>query len=97
MSEPIRMSRRTWIAAWAVLCAAGLAVTAEMEASSAPAPQPEKPVSTECGEYIADIELQLAKAKQEGKEDGVLAFSRVQVGTEDDCHDELRDRFRGDR
>ncbi|MFI1422943.1 hypothetical protein ACH4VX_34310 [Streptomyces sp. NPDC020731] len=80
-----------------VLCAVGLAATAELNASSAPDPQPEQPVSAECAEYIADIEMQPAKGKQEGRGDGVLVFSRVQVGTEDDCLDELRDRFRGDR
>ncbi|MET7296206.1 hypothetical protein ABZS79_29465 [Streptomyces griseoloalbus] len=97
MPKPIRMSRRTWVAAWVVLCAVGLAATAELNASSTPDPQPGQPVSAECAEYIADIEMQLAKAEQEGEEDGVLTFSRVQVGTEDDCLDELRDHFRGDR
>ncbi|MGW6459849.1 hypothetical protein ACWF94_28625 [Streptomyces sp. NPDC055078] len=97
MPKPIRMSRRTWVAAWAMLCAAGLAATAGLKGSSAPDPQPEKPVSAECGEYIADIEMQLAKARQEGRGDGVVAFSRVRVGAEDDCADELRTHFRGDR
>ncbi|MFD5493277.1 hypothetical protein ACTWJ9_30170 [Streptomyces sp. GDS52] len=91
------MSRRSWVAAWAVLCAAGLAATATLNASSAPEPQPEKSVSAECAERIADIEAQRAKAEQEGKEDGVLVFSRVQVGTEGDCRDDLRNHFRGDR
>ncbi|MFB6962121.1 hypothetical protein ACFCYB_35355 [Streptomyces sp. NPDC056309] len=97
MPKPIRMSRRSWVAAWAVLCAAGLAATAKLNASSAPAPQPEKSVSAECAERIADIETQLAKAKQEGRGDGVVALSRVQVGTEDDCRDDLRNHFRGDQ
>ncbi|SCF56496.1 hypothetical protein [Streptomyces sp. Ncost-T10-10d] len=97
MPEPIRMSRRSRVAAWTVLCAAGLAATAELNASSAPDPQPEKSVSAECAERIADIETQLAKAEQEGKGDGVLVFSRVQVGTEDDCRDDLRNHFRGDQ
>ncbi|MFE7712341.1 hypothetical protein ACFU6I_42850 [Streptomyces sp. NPDC057486] len=97
MPKPIRMSRRSGVAAWAVLCAAGLAATAELNASSAPAPQPEKPVSAECAERIADIETQLAKAKQEDKGDGMLVFSRVQVGTEDDCRDDLLNHFRGDQ
>ncbi|MFJ8593514.1 hypothetical protein [Streptomyces sp. NPDC093598] len=96
MSKPIRTSRRTWLAAWAVLCAVGIAATAGLNASSAPVPQPEKPVSAECAEHIADIETQLAKAKQEGKDDGVLAFSRSKVGA-DDCGDEIRDHFSGDR
>ncbi|MFF4829494.1 hypothetical protein ACFY20_42695 [Streptomyces sp. NPDC001312] len=97
MLKSIRMSRRSWVAAWAVLCAAGLAATAKLNASSAPAPQPEKSVSGECAERIADIETQLVKAKQEGKGDGMLVFSRVRVGTEDDCRDDLRNLFRGDQ
>ncbi|MFF7856096.1 hypothetical protein [Streptomyces sp. NPDC007904] len=80
-----------------VLCAAGLAATAELNASSAPDAQPERPVSAECAEYVAGIERQLAEAERESKGDGVLAFSRVQAGTGDDCGDELRDRLRGDR
>ena len=96
MPKPIRTSRRAWGAAWVVLCAAGLAATAGLNASSAPDPQPERSVSAE---YVADIETQLAEAKaeQEGEGDGVLAFSRVQAGTGDDCRDELRDHLRGDR
>ncbi|MER7808271.1 hypothetical protein [Streptomyces sp900116325] len=97
MPKPIRMSRRSWVAAWAMLCAAGLAATAKLNATSAPAPQPEKSVSAECAERIADIETQLAKAKQEGRGDGMLVFSRVQVGAEDDCRDDLRNPFRGDQ
>ncbi|MER5612218.1 hypothetical protein [Streptomyces sp. NPDC002215] len=97
MPKPIRMSRRSWIAAWAMLCAAGLAATAGLNASSAPDPQPEKPVSAECAERIADIETQLAKARREDKGDGVLAFSQTQVGTENDCLDDLRNQFRGDQ
>lgn len=97
MPKPIRMSRRTSVAAWLVLCGVGIAATAGLDASSAPDPQPEKSVSAECAEYIAGIEAQLAKAEQEGEGDGVLAFSRVQSGTEDDCHDELRNHLRGDR
>ncbi|MGW4385433.1 hypothetical protein [Streptomyces sp. NPDC004685] len=42
------------------------AATAELNASSAPDPQLEKSVSAECAEYIADIEMQPAKAKQKG-------------------------------
>ncbi|GAA2255563.1 membrane protein [Streptomyces atrovirens] len=99
MPKPIRTSRRAWCAAWVVLCAAGLAATAGLNASSAPDPQPERSVSAECAECVADIETQLAEAKaeQEGEGDGVLAFSRVQAGTGDDCRDELRDHLRGDR
>jgi hypothetical protein len=93
MPKPLRMSRRTWVAAWAVLCAAA---TAALNASPAPDPQPEKPVSAECAEYIAGIEAQLAKAKQEGNDDGVLSFTRTSVGA-DDCSDEILDHFSADR
>ncbi|MET7737718.1 hypothetical protein ABZT02_41420 [Streptomyces sp. NPDC005402] len=97
MLKPLRMSRRTWVGAWAVLCAAGIAATVALNASPAPDPQPEKPVSAECAETIADIETQLAKAKAEGNDDdGVLAFTRTQVGA-DDCSDEILDHFSGDR
>jgi hypothetical protein len=85
-----------WVAAWAVLCVAGIAATAALNAFPAPDPQPEKPVSAECAEYIADIETQLAKAKVEGNDGGVLAFSRTRVGA-DDCSDEILDHFSGDR
>ncbi|MFE7618546.1 hypothetical protein [Streptomyces sp. NPDC057496] len=98
MPKPIRMSRRSWVAVWTVLCAAGLAATAGLNASSAPEPQPEKPVGTECAGRIADIEAQLAKAaEREDGGDGVLTFSRIRTGTEDDCRDALRDHFRGAR
>ncbi|MEU0300626.1 hypothetical protein ABZ252_14315 [Streptomyces sp. NPDC006175] len=96
MPEPIRMSRRAWVAAWAVLCAAGLGVTAGLNASSSSGPQTEMRVSAECAELIADLEKQLAKTPQEGN-DAVLGFSRVQVGAENDCRDELREHFRGDQ
>lgn len=99
MPEPISMSR-VRVAVWAVLCAAGLVATTGLNSSSARDSQPEQPeqsVSAECGQYIADIEKHMAKAKQEGKEDGVLAFSRIQVDAEGDCHDELRNHFGGDR
>ncbi|MFH8500516.1 hypothetical protein [Streptomyces coeruleorubidus] len=96
MPKPLRMSRRTWVAAWAVLCAAAIAATAALNASPAPDPQPEKPVSAECAAYIADIEKKLAKAKVEGNDDGVLAFTRTKVGA-DDCSDEILDHFSGDR
>ncbi|QEU96724.1 hypothetical protein [Streptomyces kanamyceticus] len=95
MPKPIRMSRRTWIATWAVLCAAGLAATVQLNASSEPDPEPEKPLSAECAKYIADIEARMAKAKKEGEGDGVLAFSRIRTGSENDCGDELRDHFGG--
>ncbi|MFM9458525.1 hypothetical protein [Streptomyces europaeiscabiei] len=96
MPKPLRMSRRTWVATWAVLCMVGIAATAALNAFPEPDPQPEKPVSAECVEYIAGIEAQLAKAKVEGNDDGVLAFSRTRVGA-DDCHDALLDHFSGDR
>ncbi|WP_030861123.1 hypothetical protein [Streptomyces sp. NRRL S-37] len=97
MPEPIRTSRRTWVAAWVVLCAAGLVATAGLNASTAPGPRPERPVSAECAEYVADIERQVAEARQKGERDRVLVFSRVQNGTDDDCGEELRDRLRDDR
>jgi hypothetical protein len=90
------MSRRTWVVAWAVLCAAAIAATAALNASSAPDLQPEEPVSAECAAYIADIEKKLAKAKVEGNDDGVLAFTRTRAGA-DDCSDEILDHFSGDR
>jgi hypothetical protein len=90
------MSRHTWVAAWAVLCVAGVAATAALNASPAPDPHPEKPVSAECAEYIADVEAQLAEAKREGNDDGVLAFSRMRTGA-DDCSDEILEHFSGDR
>ena len=96
MPKPLWKSRRIWITAWVVLCAAGLAITAELTASSTTDAQPETPVSAECAKYIADVEKKLAEAKQEGTDDGVLAFSRIRVGAED-CSDELRDHFRADR
>ncbi|MFF9142608.1 hypothetical protein ACF09G_34185 [Streptomyces albogriseolus] len=96
MPKPLRMSRRTWVAVWVVLCVAGIAATAALNASPSPDPQPEKPVSAECAEYIADIEAQLAEARREGTDDGVLALTRTRVGA-DDCSDEIRDHFSGDR
>jgi hypothetical protein len=90
------MSRRAWVAAWVVLCVAGIAATAALNAFPAPDPQPEKPVSAECAEYVADIETQLAKSKADGNDDGVLAFSRTRVGA-DDCSDDILDHFSGDR
>ncbi|MEU1434442.1 hypothetical protein ACFYPA_00120 [Streptomyces sp. NPDC005775] len=97
MPKPIRTNNRAWVAAWAVLCVAGLAATAQLSASSAPAPQRKKPVSAEYSEYIAGIEIQLAQTEQEGKGDGVLTLSRVQAGTEDDCAEELHSHFGGNR
>ncbi|MGW7263344.1 hypothetical protein [Streptomyces sp. NPDC054842] len=96
MPKPLGMSRRTWVTAWAALCAAGIAATAALNSSVEPAAQPENPVSAECAEYISEIETQLDRAKAEGNDDGVLAFSRTSVGG-DDCHDEIRDHFGGDR
>lgn len=70
--------------------------TAGLNASSAPDLQPEKHVSAECRELIADIETQLDKARPEAGNDGILAFSRQRPSAED-CKDELRDFFRKDR
>ncbi|WP_121717659.1 hypothetical protein [Streptomyces sp. E5N91] len=96
MSEPLRTSRRRWVAAWAVTAAVGLVATAVLNSSSTRAPRPEEPVSAVCAERIADIEKQLAKAGREG-DDGVLTFSRVEGGAADDCDEELRDHFGGGR
>ncbi|MCF2536210.1 hypothetical protein ACFXGG_08680 [Streptomyces nigra] len=96
MPKPLRMSRRVWIAAWVVLCVAGGSATVALNTSRAPESRPEKPVSPECAEYIADVEAQLAEAERDGVDDGVLAFSRSRVGAED-CHDALLDHFGGDR
>ncbi|MCC8477449.1 hypothetical protein LMJ41_06015 [Streptomyces globisporus] len=90
MSKPIRMRRRTWAGAWAVLCAAGLAATAALQNSSAPDPRPAKTVSAECDELIAEVGKQLAKPAQQREEEGILAFSRGSANTLEDCDDELR-------
>lgn len=90
------MSRRTWVAAWAVLCVVGIAATTALNASGKSGEQPERPVGTECAEYISEIETQLDRAKAEGDDDGVIALSRTRVGA-DDCHDEILDHFGGDR
>ncbi|MFD5347516.1 hypothetical protein ACFWJY_28100 [Streptomyces anulatus] len=95
MPKPIRMGRRTWVAAWAVLCVAGLAATAGLKSASAPDPPPERPVSAECREFITGVKKQLGQAEEDGG-DGILAFSRGQVSTVD-CADELRNLFRGER
>jgi hypothetical protein len=81
---------------WVLLCGAGIAATAGLNAASAPDPRPEERVSPGCAEYIAEIETQLAKAKQQGTDDGVLAFSRSKVGA-DDCSDAILDHFGDDR
>ncbi|MFD5839485.1 hypothetical protein ACFWHV_38910 [Streptomyces collinus] len=69
-----------WVAVWVLLCGVGIAATAGLNAASTPDQRPEGPVSPECAEYIADIEGQLAEAKQQGTGDGVLSFSRSKVG-----------------
>lgn len=87
-----------WIVVWAVLCVGGLAATTALNTSTPREAQPTKPISAECDRYIANIERQLAKAEQKGDdEDGVVAFSRVRVGAEDDCRDEFRDHFTTNR
>ncbi|NED08840.1 hypothetical protein G3I55_45275 [Streptomyces sp. SID6648] len=97
MSKPIRMRRRTWVGAWAVLCAAGLAATAALQDSSAADPQPVRSVSAECDEFIAEVKRQLAKSGQQGEEEGILAFSRGPASTVEDCGDELRSHLFSDR
>ncbi|MFC7880967.1 hypothetical protein ACFUVV_03620 [Streptomyces sp. NPDC057376] len=94
MLKLLRRSRRVWVAALAVMCAAGITATAALTSSPAPDPQPdrrEETVSAECAEYIADVERQLDKAQEEGQDEG-LVFTRTRVGA-DDCGDELRDHF----
>ncbi|MFJ2154338.1 hypothetical protein ACIOHB_37030 [Streptomyces microflavus] len=93
MPKPRQMSRRTWVAAWGVLCVVGLVGTARLKASDS---QPKKHVSAECRDLIADIKTQLDKARPEAGNDGILAFSRQRPSAED-CSDELRDFFRNDR
>ncbi|MET8471825.1 hypothetical protein [Streptomyces sp. NPDC004856] len=95
MSRPIPNSRRTWIVTWAVLCAAGIAATYGLNASSEP--PPEKPVSARCAALIDDIEGQLAKNEREGHNDAVVTFSRIRNADEDDCSDALHEHFAGDR
>ncbi|WP_069741675.1 hypothetical protein [Streptomyces sp. EN23] len=90
MSKPIRMSRRTWVAAWVVLCAAGLAATSALQASSASKPEPAESVSAHCDELIAEVKKQLAKAEQQREEEAILAFSGGSAGTLEDCDGELR-------
>ncbi|MFC8866526.1 hypothetical protein ACFUAC_02445 [Streptomyces sp. NPDC057148] len=101
MLKLLRRSRRVWVAALAVLCAAGITATAALNSSPAPDPRPdgrEETVSAECAEcaeYIADVERQLDTAQEEGQDEGLL-FTRTRAGA-DDCGDELRDHFGGDR
>ncbi|MEV6756860.1 hypothetical protein [Streptomyces sp. NPDC051214] len=98
MPKPIPMNRRMWISVWAVLCVGGLAATTALNTSSTRDAQPTKPVSAECRRYIASIEKQLAKAKQEGDdEDRVVAVAGIRVSDEEDCSDEFRDHIAGDR
>ncbi|MEV6757079.1 hypothetical protein [Streptomyces sp. NPDC051214] len=47
MAKPIRMSRRRWVAAWTVLCAAGLAAATGFLAKPEPRPAP-PPVYSSC-------------------------------------------------
>ncbi|MEU5328732.1 hypothetical protein [Streptomyces parvus] len=97
MSKPIRMRRRTWAGAWAVLCAAGLAATAALQNSSAPEPRPAMTVSAECDELVAEVKKHIAKSGQQREEEGILAFSRGSASTVEDCDDELRRYLLGDQ
>ncbi|WP_097993450.1 hypothetical protein [Streptomyces sp. f51] len=97
MSKPIRMRRRTWVGAWAVLCTAGLAATAVLHGSPASDPQPARSISAECDELIAEVEKQLAKSGQQRGEEAIVAFSRVSAGTLEDYDDELRSYLAGVR
>ncbi|MEU8957271.1 hypothetical protein AB0C93_23550 [Streptomyces sp. NPDC048518] len=100
MPARIRTSRRTWVAAWAVLCAGGIAATAGLNASATPDPHPEKSVSAECAEQIADIDAQLATAEREaarGEGNPLLAISGIRTAGEENCDEELRDHLQGAR
>lgn len=96
MPKSIPRNHLMWGAAWAVLCVAGLATTAQLNASSAPDPQPEHPFSPQCATLIADIERQMAKTrKEESEKRHVVAYSWVRTNTDDSCDDEIHDHFRG--
>ncbi|MEU1329935.1 hypothetical protein [Streptomyces sp. NPDC005865] len=100
MPARIRTSRRTWVVAWTVLCAGGLAATAGLNASTTPDPHPEKSVSADCAQQIADIDAQLGKAEPEaarGEENPLLAISDIRTAGEANCDEELRDHLQGDR
>jgi hypothetical protein len=100
------MPRTTWtrhrtpVAVWAVLCAASLAATVVLNTSPAPGPrqpkEPEEPLSTECAAFVAELEKQLAEAREGGREGDVLLFVRTRVGAED-CHDVLPSHLAGGR
>ncbi|MFD8688421.1 hypothetical protein [Streptomyces sp. NPDC059651] len=96
MPNPIWMSRRSWVAASAVLCAAA-PVAAGPNGPTAPAPRPASSVGAECPERVADIETQVVKNAWEGADEGMIVYSRVRTGTEDDCRDGLRIHVRGDQ
>jgi len=95
MPNPRRMSRRAWVLTWALLCVAGLAATAWLQAAaSAPEARPERHVKAECREYIAEIEGRIHAAKSTSKGEGaIVAFSRDRT----DCAEELDDILGGVR
>ncbi|MBT2379127.1 hypothetical protein J7E90_17660 [Streptomyces sp. ISL-111] len=94
MPNPRRMSRRAGLLTWAVLCVAGLAATAGLQAASAPEAPPERRIKAECREYIAEIEGRMHVARSDSKGEGaILVFSRDRT----DCADELNDLLGGDR
>ncbi|MYW30212.1 hypothetical protein [Streptomyces sp. SID2119] len=94
MPNPRRMSRRAWVLTWALLCVAGLAATAWLQAAaSAPEARPEY-IKAECREYIAEIEGRIHVAKSNSKGEGaIVAFSRDRT----DCAEELDDLLGGGR
>lgn len=102
MPEPKPTDRRVWVAAWAVLCVAGLAATSALNAtSSTPEPSGDKPLSSDCDQRITDLEKWVAERKRErdaeGKESGIVTLSAVHVDDEDVCHDAIAEHFAAER
>lgn len=96
MPNPLRMSRRAWLLTWAVLCVAGFAATAWLQAAvSAPEARPERPVKAECREYIAEIEGRLDRTTVDGSgKVGIVTFMPVGLDCKDELDDLLRDGAR---
>ncbi|MDT6984876.1 hypothetical protein ACFSUJ_21035 [Streptomyces lusitanus] len=92
MPDPRRRKHRTWFIAWAVLCAAGFAAT---EALTRSPPADEPSVSTDCADYIAQVEARLAEQWTDA-EGTVVAVAGISNGTDHDCSQELREHFDAD-